>query len=80
MEPGDAEVRREVRTVEIGTALLLGGLIAVVPSVVLWLVGLLVGVGSAGWDSARRAVPLAAIAVGVAVAVWWLLWARRRGL
>jgi hypothetical protein len=80
MEPGDAEVRREARTVEIGTAVVLGGLIAVVPSVVLWLVGLLARVGGPGWDSASRAVELASVVVGAAVAIWWLLRARRRGL
>jgi hypothetical protein len=80
MESGDAEVRREARTVEIGTAVVLGGLIAVVPSVVLWLVGLLARIGGSGWDSASRAVLLVSVVIGAAVAIWWLLRARRRGL
>jgi hypothetical protein len=80
MEPGDAEVRREARTVEIGTAVVLGGVIAVVPTVVLWLVGLLARISGPGWDSAGDAVQWASVAVGAAVAIWWLLRARRRGL
>jgi Sec-independent protein secretion pathway component TatC len=80
MEPGDAQVRRDARTVEIATAVLLGGLIAVVPTITLCLVGLVSGVGGSGWDSARRWVLVVAIVVGAAVSVWWLLRARGRGL
>ena len=80
MEPGDAEVRREARTVEIGTAVVLGGLVAVVPSVALWLVGLVAHATGPGWEAASRAVLLASSVVGAAVAIWWLLRARRRGL
>jgi hypothetical protein len=80
VEPGDAQVRRDAQTVEIAAAALLGGLVAIVPGVVLWLVGLLAGISGPGWDSAQSAVQLVAIVVGAAVTVGWLLRARRRGL
>ncbi len=80
MGPGDPQVRRDARTVEIAVAVLLGGLIAVVPNVALWLAGLAVGVEDPGWDSTRQTVLIATIVIGVAVAAGWLFRARRRGL
>jgi hypothetical protein len=80
MRSDDAEARREARTVEIGSAVVLGGLIALVPNVALWLVGLLAHAGGPGWEAVGRAVLLVSAAAGAAVAVWWLLRARRRGL
>jgi hypothetical protein len=72
--------RRDAQAVEITIAVLLGGLIAVVPSVVLWLVGRFADLGGPGWDAARQAVQWVTIVVGAAVAVWWLRRAGRKGL
>jgi hypothetical protein len=80
MQRPDAQDRRSAQAVEITIAVLLGGLVAVVPSVVLWLVGRFADLGGPGWDAARQAVQWVTIAVGAAVAVWWLLRAHRRGL
>ena len=80
MGPGDPQVRRDARTVEIAVAVFLGGLVAVVPNVALWLAGLAVGVEDPGWDSTRQTVMIATIVVGAVVAGAWLFRARRRGL
>jgi hypothetical protein len=80
MEPGGSEVRGDARTVEITLSVVIGSVIAVVPSVALWLVGHIAGFGGPGWESAQRVTLLAGIVVGAAVSTWWLLRARRRGL
>ena len=79
MGSDDAEARRETRTVEIGSAVALGGLTAIVPSVVLWPVGPLVHSGGPGWESVSRTALQLSVVAGAAVAIWWLLRARRRG-
>ena len=65
---------------EIALAALVGGAIAVLPSVVLWLVGHLAGFGGPGWDTVQSATRLVTLVVGAAVAIWLLVRARRRGL
>ncbi len=80
MQRRDAEDRRSAQAVEITIAVLLGGSIALVPSVVLWLVGRFADLGGPGWDAARQAVQWVTIVIGAAVAVRWLLRAHRRGL
>ena len=80
MEPDDVEARREVRTLEIAGAVFLGGGIAVVASLALWLVGALAGMSGPDWNSARHAVEWFAIVAGSGVAIWRLLRARRMGL
>ncbi len=80
MEPLSGEARRDARIVEITLAVLLGVAVVVVPSVVLWLVGLALDLDSPGWDTARRLTFDVAVVVGGVVVIWWLLHARRRGL
>ena len=80
MGSDDAEAGREARTVEIGSAVVLGGLTAIVPSVVLWPAGLLIHGGGPEWESVRRAALQLSVVAGVAVVIRWLLRARRRGL
>jgi cation transporter-like permease len=80
VEPGDAETRRDVRTVEIGSAVLVGVLIVIVPGVALWLVGHLAGFDGASWAATKQIVLVGTIVVGLAVAVWRLVKAGRRGI
>ncbi len=80
MGTDEREARRDARTVEIALALLVGGAIAVVPSVVVWLIGYLAGFGGPGWDAVQSATQLATLVAGAAAVVWLLVRARRRGL
>jgi hypothetical protein len=80
MEPLSREARREARIVEISLAVFLGSAIVVVASVVLWLVGLAPDVGGPVWATTRQTTFQVSVVIGVAVVVWWLLRARRRGL
>jgi hypothetical protein len=80
MGTDEREARREARIVEIALAVLLGGAIAVVPGVALWLAGHVADLGGPGWDTVRSTVQLVTLVAGAAVAVWWLVGARRKGL
>ncbi len=80
MDPGDAETRRDARTVEIASALVHFALIVIVPSVALWLVGHLAGFDGSGWATTRNVVMIGTIVVGVVVIVRRLVRAGRRGI
>jgi len=80
MDPGDAGARSELQAVEIGAAVLVGGLIAIVPTIAMWLMGRTAGLTGPGWASATDMVQVVSIVVGIAVVVWRLVRARRCGL
>lgn len=80
MEPVDPQVRRDMRTVVITRAVLLGGLIALGPSVLLWLLFRVTGADRREWAAVISTVQWAAIVAGVAVMLFVLLRAHRRGL
>lgn len=80
MDPGDAASRRDVRTVEIGAAVLVGALLIAVPNAVLWIVEGILRIGGPGWAAANQAFFTATIVVATAVVIWRLVRARRRGI
>jgi hypothetical protein len=80
MDAGNAEARREARAVEIAAAVLVGGLIVLVPSIAMWLVGHLAGLDGSGWAATRQIVLWGTIVVGVVVVVRRLVVAGRRGI
>lgn len=64
MEPLSREARREARIVEITLAVFLGAVIAVVPSVVLWLVGRALDVSGPGWATTRQTAFIVTVVAG----------------
>lgn len=80
MEPLDPQVRRDARAVVITRAAVLGGLIALGPAVLLFLISRMAGISGSEWRAFAEAVQLTSVVVGAAVTLWLLVRARQKGL